>query len=97
MCIDKPSLAQLSIARFIFFERELYRVSGFPSKPHRCLICGTAYTCQSSLKKHMKMHTGETTCPICQQTFSMMFALRRHMRDQHRLDQETVDSMTKVD
>ncbi|XP_043240060.1 protein tramtrack, beta isoform-like isoform X11 [Amphibalanus amphitrite] len=64
------------------------------NRPYKCHICGSSYGWPSSLTKHMQKHAGRTTCPVCQQSFSMMFALRRHMRDVHHLDQETVDAMT---
>ena len=69
--------------------------SGAQEKPHTCEICGAGYTYRRSLKKHLKIHTGETTCPMCKQAFSAMYALRRHLRVTHRFNQEAVDTITK--
>lgn len=32
------------------------------SKPCECSICGKVFTCQSSLNRHMKCHTGHKPC-----------------------------------
>ena len=42
----------------------------------------------------MKMHTGETRCPICHKEFAVMRNMRRHMVQMHRMSQQEVANVT---
>ena len=69
--------------------------AGFPERSTlACYICGALYAGRSGLNKHLKKHTGQTTCHLCRQVFSAMYALRRHLRDMHGLLPDDVDALT---
>ena len=63
--------------------------------PCVCPVCGVSYSYWSSLREHLKKHTGKTTCPMCQQTFGMVHHMRRHMVNVHGMAKEEVDKITK--
>ena len=44
--------------------------------------------------EHMKKHTGKSTCPLCQQTFTVFYNMRRHMVKMHGLAREDVNRIT---
>jgi KRAB domain-containing zinc finger protein len=47
-----------------------------------CTICNKAFTMQSSLKTHARVHTGDKPypCIICKKTFSQKANVARHMK-----------------
>ncbi|XP_043240062.1 broad-complex core protein-like isoform X13 [Amphibalanus amphitrite] len=61
-----------------------------------CPVCGYSYHSRRTLKKHMKVHLGQTTCQLCQHTLSTVFALRRHLVLQHKLDRDAAAAMTRT-
>lgn len=51
------------------------------SKQHVCEVCHQTYSYLSSLKRHMKGHTGERfRCHLCEKTFLMKYQLTTHLR-----------------
>ena len=54
-------------------------------KEHVCLKCGKSYTCQTSLKYHMKVHEGikDFKCDHCELTFTAKHSKFKHMRIVH--------------
>ncbi|CAH0389750.1 unnamed protein product [Bemisia tabaci] len=51
----------------------------------QCSICGSSYTKNYDLRKHMKSHTGETFCHICQRSYSNVQNYRMHMLFVHKI------------
>ena len=58
-------------------------VSG--EKPHRCVVCGKAFSQSSNLITHMRKHSGYKpfACGICERRFQRKVDLRRHRDSQH--------------
>ena len=52
-------------------------------KSYKCRDCRKAFVYQSSLKKHMEIHTGEKpyACENCGKTFRYILHLNKHMRN----------------
>ncbi|ELW70892.1 zinc finger protein 648 [Tupaia chinensis] len=52
------------------------------SKPHRCELCGKAYSHRGTLQQHRRLHTGERPyrCPFCDKAYTWSSDHRKHIR-----------------
>lgn len=48
-----------------------------------CNTCGSKYKYLSGMLAHLKIHTGETHCAMCNKSLSCRAAYRRHMSSVH--------------
>ena len=48
--------------------------------PYSCILCGEGFSCQSTLTKHERVHTGERPCicNVCGNSFAQSSALQTH-------------------
>lgn len=61
------------------------RSDHFDEKPFSCNDCGAKFAANSTLKNHMRLHTGEKPffCKLCDMTFVQAAALAYHMKKKH--------------
>ncbi|KAH7964061.1 hypothetical protein HPB51_027703 [Rhipicephalus microplus] len=58
----------------------------FPGeKPHKCVVCGKAFSQSSNLITHTRKHSGfkPFACRMCGRAFQRKVDLRRHVDSQH--------------
>lgn len=67
----------------IYSNNELFLISG--EKPHKCQVCGKAFSQSSNLITHSRKHTGfkPFACDLCGRAFQRKVDLRRHKETQH--------------
>jgi len=53
------------------------------SKSFVCTKCSAAFTTNSSLQRHMLVHSAGHQCPLCPESFRTVQLVERHIKLQH--------------
>ena len=85
---------------FSFIDDEHYQsISAFSAARTAaavCGVCGRQYSNKRTMRAHMKLHQGLTTCLVCHKVICTVEHLRRHLLVEHALTPEQVKRMTTV-
>ncbi|XP_067655405.1 uncharacterized protein [Haliotis asinina] len=64
--------------------RQMNPVNGQQKKNYRCEICSKCFVAKHTLRIHMNIHLGKrSACPVCKQTFSTDWSVKRHIEKCH--------------
>jgi len=81
------SLSRLQSLTIVKFKLAFVLIHCFVlgEKPHKCVVCGKAFSQSSNLITHMRKHTGYKpfSCGLCEKAFQRKVDLRRHRDTQH--------------
>jgi hypothetical protein len=58
----------------------------FTGTRYHCNFCGKSYGHHTSLMHHQKVHSGETTCVICNKVLNRIFDLKMHLSFVHGIN-----------
>lgn len=59
----------------------------FTGTRYQCNICGKSYGHHTSLMHHHKVHSGKTTCTICNKVLNRIFDLKMHLSFVHGINE----------
>jgi hypothetical protein len=59
----------------------------FTGTRYHCNVCGKSYGHHRSLMHHQKVHSGETTCAICNKVLNRIFDLKMHLSFVHGINE----------
>ncbi|XP_059479503.1 protein bric-a-brac 2-like isoform X20 [Neocloeon triangulifer] len=60
-------------------------IQGDSDGPLECAVCRKRFRTHQTRQKHMSVHLGLATCPVCSATLSNAQCLRRHLKSVHQL------------